>query len=70
MNSVLINFDKTLTITKRANKLLLNCSVDEVSLKLKKIEMKGKSGRNQLCLLEIGFTTSFCLLEIGFTTSY
>ena len=32
--------------------------------------MKGKSGRNQLCLLEIGLTIFFYLLEIGFTTSH
>ena len=70
MNSILINFDKTLIIAceEITVKLLVTVNILMLSVKLlqrgfkrvKKInKLKGKSGSNQLLLLEIGSITSY-----------
>ena len=70
MNSILINFDKTLIIAceQITVKLLVTVNILMLSVKLlqrgfkrvKKInKLKGKSGSNQLLLLEIGSITSY-----------
>ena len=70
MNSILINFDKTLIIAceEITVKLLITVNILMLSVKLlqrgfKKVEkinkLKGKSGSNQLLLLEIGSITSY-----------
>lgn len=70
MNSILINFDKTLIIAceEITVKLLITVNILMLSVKLlqrgfkkvKKInKLKGKSGSNQLLLLEIGSITSY-----------
>ena len=70
MNSILINFDKTLIIAceEITVKLLITVNILMLSVKLlqrgfkkvKKInKLKGKSGSDQLLLLEIGSITSY-----------
>ena len=70
MNSILINFDKTLIIAceEITVKLLITVNILMLSVKLlqrgfkkvKKInKLKGKSGSNQLLLLELGSITSY-----------